>query len=259
MSTLNVVLTHLPAEAVDHQLAALTHISPSSRFVVCHGGRREDCEAVSRAEAAFIVDPTLRGAPRSLQSYDEIFATVHDRWVAPADDVDAVYFFEFDHIVLRPGFEASLSDVAATMRADFLGKHCVVRNGSNWEHYGRFRRDPVLLAHLRRVSVREDPTVMYGTLGDGMWLTRDALAAYVGVSEHPPCYGELYVPTLLHHLGFRVADIDQASDLYDHVRWIPPYSALEVETLADSGATFAHPVKDRGVWQRIADRVSGAP
>ncbi len=58
--------------------------------------------------------------------------------------------------------------------------------------------------------MRKDLTRLYGCLGDGMWLSREALNAYVGVGEHPPCYNETYAPTLLHHLGFRVVDVDGA-------------------------------------------------
>lgn len=249
MSQLNVVVTHLAAAAVDEQLAALHAIAPASRFVVVHGGRAEDAAAVSAADAVFTDDPTLRGAPRSLQSYHEIFGLAHARWVAPDPDVDAIYFFEFDHLVLRADFEASLRAVAAAAGAQMLGKTCVERTGTNWEHYARFRRDPALLAHLRRLSVRDDPTRMFGTLGSGMWLTREALAAYVAVEDRPPGYGELYVPTLVHHLGFRVAPVD--GGLYAHVRWDPPYTPDEVTRIRAAGATFVHPVKDPAIWREL--------
>ena len=80
-----------------------------------------------------------------------------------------------------------------------------------------------------------------------MWLSRSALKSYVEVREHPPCYCETYVPTLLHHLGFRVVDVDAHSDLYRYVRWLPVFSAEEAIALARDGAVFVHPVKDPGV------------
>ncbi len=90
--------------------------------------------------------------------------------------------------------------------------------------------------------MRKDLTRLYGCLGDGMWLSREALNAYVGVGEHPPCYNETYAPTLLHHLGFRVVDVDAPSHLYRHVRISPPFSADEVISLAKRGGTaFVHP------------------
>jgi hypothetical protein len=95
--------------------------------------------------------------------------------------------------------------------------------------------------------VRDDPQRLYGTLGTGMWMSRAALESYVALRFHPPCYGELYVPTLLHHLGHRVVDIDAASDLYRAVRWEPEAGIEEIEELTRSGAFFVHPVKDLAV------------
>jgi hypothetical protein len=91
-----------------------------------------------------------------------------------------------------------------------------------------------------------------------MWLSRDALADYVAVDRHPPCYGELYVPTLLHHLGHRVVDADAHSGHFAHVRWDPPYTPAEVTALAAGGATCVHPVKDMDAW-RAAAGAAAAP
>jgi hypothetical protein len=256
MTTLTVVLTHVDAATVDEQLGLLAQIAPGARFAVCHGGARDQFEAIAHPDTAFVDDPTLRGAPRSFQSYHVTFATIWERWVAQDPSITAVYLIEYDHLVLCGDFAARLAEVAARTGAGFLGKNAFVRNATNWEHYGRFRRDPALRAHLRRHSVREDPTRMYGTLGDGMWLSREALAGYVAVPEHPPCYGELYVPTLLHHLGHAVVDLDAESDLYAHVRWDPPYGAGEVEALQAAGVAFVHPVKDLAVWRRAAQSAS---
>jgi hypothetical protein len=88
---------------------------------------------------------------------------------------------------------------------------------------------------------------MFGTLGDGMWLSRNAAHSYVAAAPHPECYGELYVPTLLHHLGHEVVDVDAHGSLYDAVRWTPEFTEPEVEVLVRSGAAFVHPVKDADV------------
>ena len=80
-----------------------------------------------------------------------------------------------------------------------------------------------------------------------MWLSRRALDSYLSLEAHPRSYGELYVPTVLHHLGHRLVDIDAVSDLYRDVRWEPEYDLAEVLALKRSGATFVHPVKSAAV------------
>jgi hypothetical protein len=244
VSTLNVLLTHLPAGAVDAQLRALRTMAPESRFAVCHGGDRREFERIGDGEAAYVDDPSLRGAPRSLQSYNETLRVVAERWLAGEPAIDSVYLFEFDHLILRADFEPALRELAARTGADLLGKGVSVRNHTNWPHYTRFRRDAALLAQLRRVSVRDDPGRMFGMLACAMWLSRAAVEAYVATGDHPPCYGELYVPTLLHHLGLEVVDVDALSDLYRAVRWTPEYDAAQAQALRAAGAAFVHPVKD---------------
>ena len=248
---LNVVLMHQDADTVDAYVRYLQAVEPGARFAVAHGGRREDFDRVRHAAKVFIDDPSLRGAPRTFQSYHATLGELERAFVIGDADIDAVYLFEWDHMVLRSGFEVLLTALAERHGAGFMGKSCVERTGTNWHHYTRFRRDPALLAHLREHSVREDPTTLYGTLGNGFWLSRDALAAYTAVGERPHVYGELYVPTLLHHLGFRVVDIDGAGDLYRHVRFEPELTVEDVLEIKRAGGYFAHPCKAAGAYERI--------
>jgi hypothetical protein len=249
VTQLNVLLTHQDAAVVDDNVRYLRTVAPEARFVVAHGGQIGDYERVAHPEKVFIDDPTLRAPPRTHQSYHVLLAAVHDAFVAGDPSVRSVYVFEWDHIVLRGDFERPLRELAEHTGAAFLGKTCTDRTATNWHHYTRYRRDPALLAHLRVHSVREDPARLYGTLGNGFWLSREALAAYAALDDHPACYGELYVPTILHHLGFRVAEIPGA--LYAHVRYEPEVSLAELLALKRAGAFFAHPVKLAGVFDRI--------
>lgn len=251
MSTLTAVLAHLPAEEVDERLALLRAISPQARFVVCYGGPQPEFDRIRHEDRVFIDDPTLRGPEQHLQSLTQTLQALWHEYVSRDDALDAVYLIEYDHLVLDPEFETRLRDLADGAGADLMGKNCVERTATNDEHYIRFRRDPRLLAHLRRLSVRDDPTRLFGCLGDGMWFSRAALRAYLDVGEHPPCYCETYVPTLLHHLGLRLLDIDAHSDLYRHVRWIPPYDTEHVLAAFAAGAAFMHPVKSAGAVRAV--------
>jgi hypothetical protein len=240
VNQLNAVITHLPAAEAEQDLRALSELAPGSRFVACYTGPRDEFERLE-ADAILLEDGGLAGAPRSYQSYHGVFAALAEQ------SFDALYLIEYDQLVLDPGFEDALVGLAERTGADFMGKNCVARNGTNWPHYARFRRDSALLEHLRRISTRDDPTALFGTLGTGMWVSRDALDSYLSLDAHPPGYGELYVPTVLHHLGHRLVDIDAVSDLYRHVRWEPEYELAEISALKRSGTTFIHPVKSAAV------------
>ena len=247
MSTLTVVLTHLSADQVDERMHLLLAVSGEARFVVGYGGPRSEFDAIAWGEKVFVDDPTLRGPKEHLQSLTQIFEAAWHGYFVDDAELDSLYLIEYDHLILDATFEGRMRRLALDTRADLLGKTCVDRTATNAEHYVRFRRNPGLLAHLKKLTVREDPARMFGCLGDGVWLSRRALEAYVNVGTHPPCYCEIYVPTLLHHLGLRVVDVDAHSDLYRSVRWLPEYSVPEVLELAGAGAVFVHPVKDQSV------------
>ena len=249
MTQLNVLLTHQDPAAVDANVRYLRGVAPQARFVVAHGGRAEDCDRVALAHKVFVDDETLRGPPRRHQSYHLTLAALHEAFVRDDPEIRSVYVFEWDHVVLRGDFEAPLSELAERTGAHFLGKTCVERTATNWHHYTRYRRDEALLAHLREHSVRDDPGRLFGTLGNGFWLSREALAAYVAVGERPVVYGELYLPTILYHLGFDVAEIP--GELYREVRYEPEVSLDELLALKRAGGWFAHPFKTLGAFDRI--------
>jgi hypothetical protein len=239
MNQLNAVITHLPAEEAMEDLQLLRRIAPDSRFIACYNGTRSEFERLD--DAVLIERDEFAGDPRTFQSYHAVLEAL------AGQDFDSVLLLEYDQLVLDPGFERAMIEIAERTGAGFMGKDCVRRERTNWPHYARFRRDRDLFDHLRSISVREDPTAIYGTLGTGMWLSRPALDSYLSLEGHPRCYGELYVPTVLHHLGHEVVSIDAESDLYRHVRWDPDFELDEIRALQRAGAAFVHPVKSAEV------------
>jgi hypothetical protein len=246
MTMVTAVITHLDAEQVHAGTALLGALAPDARVVICYAGTRSEFERLEVSEKVFIDDPTLKSSGPHLQSMTQVFEAVWEACFAGDDDADSLYVIEYDHLVLDGEFERHLCELAEKTNADLLGKQCIDCSASNHEHYIRFRRDPRLLDQLRRHSVREETTRIFSCLGNGIWVTRRALEAYVAVGHHPPCYLEVYVPTLLHHLGFHVVNIDAHSGLYRHVRWLPPFTVAEVIERLGQGTAFMHPVKDEG-------------
>jgi hypothetical protein len=245
VSTLTVVLSHVDAEHADELMGLFGAVAPDARFVLCHGGARSAFERIKWAERFFVEDPTLRGPAQHLQSLNQVFEIAWREYFASDTDLDALYLIEYDHLILDGTFEERLRELARDTHADLLGKTCIDATATNLAHYVRFRRDGRLLAHLAGLSVRDDRERLFSCLGDGIWLSRRALEAYVNVCAHPPCYCEIYVPTLVHHLGFRVIDVDAHSDLYRDVAWQPERSVPEVLELAREGSVFVHPAKRR--------------
>lgn len=254
---LNVLLTHQGPEAVQANLRYLRALCPDSALVVCHGGAREDFDRISEPRKLFVEDESLRGPPTRLQSYNQLLQKVHAGYVAAQPAIDAVFVFEYDQVVLRPDFETALAQLLEHSGADFLGKNTTPRNDTNWIHALRFKRDPRFLAFLERLSVRDDPHRLYSCLGSGFVMRRPVLERFVDVEHFVSCYVELYLPTVVHHLGFAVEDCDRVSDIYDHVVHGPPKSLAEVLEAKRQGHFFAHPFKRVDLLGQVA-RAPGA-
>lgn len=244
MSLLTIVLTHLDAAAVDAHVQYVQTLAPSADLVLCHGGRRPDYEGVQFSRKMFLDEPTLRGEAATYQSYNELLTRVYREHMSANPEWTAALLLEFDHLPLRGDYAEQCERALDESGADFLGVDCGPRNDTNWYHYLRLRDDKGLQNFLRDVTTTDEPDRLFGCLGTGFVIRRQALAAFAGLEHYEPCYLELYLPTVIHHLGFKVGDLSSVSDLGRYARWAPVFSVEEAHRARADGAVFIHPYKD---------------
>jgi hypothetical protein len=242
MAFLTAILTHLEDELVRAQLDYLQALAPNSRFVVCFGGGREQYRRLGADDALFIDEPSLRAAPHE-RSHTSVLTAFYEARVRDHPEVELVYFIEFDHLILRGDFERDLTELAARSGAGLLAKAASPRNDTNWPHFLRYRDDERVNRFFSSISVREDANQRWGCLGNGMLFSRDALAAFCSIHDHPHAYVELLVPSVVHHLGYDVVDVDRHSDLYASVSWRPEYDLEDAIRAKRAGRAFVHPFK----------------
>lgn len=240
-SFLTVILTHADARGVEQQLAYLGELAPASRFAVVHGGERSEFEKLG-ADALFVDDPHLRRYGEI--SLNRVVVSAHERWVAGDPDIELVYVLEYDLLVLRPDFEQTLAGLAQRTGAGLLGKAAGPRNDTNWPHYLSYRGNDSFNRFIEGVSRREDREVRLGCFGPGMLYSREAFDTVASaMGDAPPAFHELMLPTLVHHLGFPVVDVNELGDLYAGIRWKPPYTLEEALEAKRDGRVFVHPFK----------------
>jgi hypothetical protein len=191
----------------------------------------------------FIEDPSLRG-PHFEKSLNETFRTLYESRVRDDEAIELVYVIEYDHLILRGDFEQTLTDLAERTGAGLAAKWANPRNDSNWSHFLRVRDDAELASFVEGISRREDPGVRLGCLGTGMLFRRDAFSAFCTLDDPPARYCELFVPTVVHHLGFDVVDVDAVADLYAGIRWLPEFDLQGALAEKRTGRTFVHPFKE---------------
>ena len=144
-------------------------------------------------------------------------------------------------------------DRFSTMPAPSASGTASPRNDTNWSHYLRARNDAELNAFIERISRRDDPGVRFGCLGTGLLFRRDAFAAFCTLDDPPSSYFELFVPTVVHHLGFDVVDMDAVADLYMAIRWLPEFDVASAIDEKRAGRTFVHPFKQIDAVNALRD------
>jgi hypothetical protein len=248
---LYVLLTHRPAQEVAAYLDDFERVLPGRNIVVCYGGTRDEFDGFADlSNALFVDDPDLRR--RAGQSYTRVLKFVYERLVEPNPSYKFVHLMEYDHVVLSPQYEAELLEIMSGERVGLLAQNCTDHTMVNWCHGIDVLDDLELEGRLREISVRDqDVLSMWGGLGNGMTIGRKALEEFCRRAGDLSRFMEVYVPTVIYHLGYRVVGAPEAATLFDHVRFGPPYEREEAMRRARDGALALHPVKERTVQQDV--------
>jgi hypothetical protein len=237
---LNVVLTHQPPAEIARLAAWWGHVAVPDALLLVHGGPQGDFPAIVAPNKIHVASPRLRTVdnPRERQGYTEVFAAVAE-WMK-GRDFTHVYFAEFDHLPLVADLGSRLLARLAAEKADMLA-HGVQRvDDTGWHHYLYHGNDPEFHRHWERISRRADRRVVLSMLGTGSFWTREAFDAVAAEKEPFPIYLELYLPTLAHHLGFRVRPL--TSEEQPYVRNVGDFRE-KIRDARLAGAWTIHPVK----------------
>ena len=243
---LNLILTHQRAPQVGAMLRWWAHELPDAAILLAvnHGPEIGDGEfdAIAHPDKVRVNDPRLRTRdhPRGRQSYSAVFAATA-AWLAARPEFGFVHFAEFDHLPLVADFNARQHALLEREEADVLGFAVRRVDGTSQSIWLSHVTDAPLRQFFRTESVRADPSVVLSMFGSGSFWTRGAFLAVAAVAEPCPVYLELWLPTLAHHLGFRVRGYgDGAASSYiknlgDRVS--------EIHGARAAGAWSIHPVK----------------
>lgn len=234
------ILVHEEAEKVEalHRYwNSLGYASESILFV--HAGGRSEFEALRLSNKVFVEDKEIRTIfhPMEKQSYGgalrEIAAWMGDR------EIEAIAMVEYDHLPLDGKWGNKLCDLLNKEEADLLCHHLTRVDGTNASHYLYHMSDPRFPNLWKSFSLREDKEICFDAVMTGSVWRRAALEAVAGRKEEIPVYLELYLPSLTHHLGFRVRCHGDQDRFVKVVPIDEPFSPKWRET----GAWSLHQVK----------------
>ena len=150
-----------------------------------------------------------------------------------------MHFAEYDHVPLVNDLNQRQQQRLEAEAADVLGFHLHRIDGTSSAHFLYHADNPAFPSYWNKITRRPDPRVVLSMFGTGNFWTREAFCTVAAMEEPFPIYMEIYLPTLAHHLGFRVRDISEQNKF---VRALPN-EIISIEEARKEGAWTLHPVK----------------
>ena len=219
--------------------------APEDVLLAC-GGSEADFRGVVHAQKIFVDDPRLRTRDhqRELQSYTAIFRGVSG-WLRGRPH-ECVHFCEYDHVPLAVDLNRQQSGRLDSEKADVLGCRLLRVDGTSHPHYLHHTREGRFHEFWQTVSQRADRRVVMNMFITGSVWRREAFETVAAVEEPFPMYTELYLPTLAHHLGFRVRPLPDQDRFVDNIADM----TAKLGEARQACAWAIHPVKK--LWQTAA-------
>jgi hypothetical protein len=215
-----------------------------TELLVAYGGPVENFSKLDFSRKIFVRDERLRTRDhvRQRQSYTGVFQTAST--ALRKSEYQYVWLVEFDHIPVNFRIIPELKRRMAKAGADIVCYHLRRVDGTNSPHFLEHARDREFFDFWQRVSVREEKGTVLSMFASGSLWRREAFDALAATDESFPTYLEIYLPTMAHHLGFRLCDLGEQNDFIRPV----PIRSLTFESARARGALSVHPLKD--FWDR---------
>jgi len=199
-----VLLTHQEPDSVASMLEYWKRCEPDAEILVAYGGRETAFDELAGANKLYVASDRLavNDLQRELQSYTLLWQIISD-WMREQPH-NAILFAEYDYVPTAPGLLGMSLAFMKAEGADVCGYRVRRIDGTNHPHYLYHQSNQRLLNLWAKMSIRKDRSVVLSMWGMASLWTRQAFDAVASVSEEENAYLELWLPTVAHHLGFRV-------------------------------------------------------
>lgn len=237
-NVLNVLLAHQEPGICAGLIRRAAPIAKDG-LLLAYGGNAKSFSAIAYNPKIFIEDERLRTRDhqRQFQSYSEIFRSTSN-WMK-GQAFEFVHFFEYDHVPLVHDLNIRQQEKLHAEAADVLGFRLERIDDTSHPHYLHHATLPAFQDLLRQKSCRTEKDVVLSMLLTGSFWTRETFDSVARSQEPCPVYMEVYLPTLAHHLGFRLRGYGKQEEF---VSYQGDWSSM-IESARSRGAWTVHPVK----------------
>jgi N-acetylglucosaminyldiphosphoundecaprenol N-acetyl-beta-D-mannosaminyltransferase len=236
---LNVVLTHIDGTRFHNLRERWRTVCNEEDLWIAFGGKRHRFDTLGAQRSVFIGDAGLRrdDNQREKQSYTGIFHAMAP--IVEKERPDFIYLSEYDHIPLRADLNALQVAEISAEGADVMGHWLYRVDGTSHYHMLYHQSDPGFLSYWESVSKRQDKGVVLSMFGSGSFWSREAFLAVAARKQEISCYLEIYLPTLAHHLGYRVRCWDESRHMISNL----PSGKWTADAARGNQCLTIHPVK----------------
>ncbi|HEY1769202.1 MAG TPA: hypothetical protein VGG02_02985 [Chthoniobacterales bacterium] len=234
-----VLLSHQLPSDLERTMETWRSVVSADSLLLAYGGASSNFSKIDFEQKVFISDPRLRlrDQQREHQSWEGVVQAANDFLQNSAHQY--LYLVEYDHIPLRGDLLDRLKERLLTEQADVIAHHLHRIDGTSSAHYLYHKNEGRFHDYFARISKRDEKGVILSMLGTGSFWKRKAFKAVAACEEPFPIYVELYLPTLAHHLGFRLRDLTDQNRFVMHLG----DRGSEIEEARRQGAWTLHPVK----------------
>jgi hypothetical protein len=237
---LTLLLSHQTPAELEPLLRVWQQVADPDSVLLAYGGIEDQFARIGFEPKVFIDDPCLRTRDhqRERQSCTGVLRQAA-QWMKSRPQFRYVHFVEYDHLPLVADLYARMIARLELEQADVLAFHLRRVDGTSDAHYLHPANEPRFHAYFSSITRRRDPEVVLAMLGTGSFWKREAFEAVISQEEPFPIYFELYLPTLAHHLGYRLRDFGEQNAFV----WNVGDFSQRINQCRASGAWSAHPVK----------------
>jgi len=237
---LTLLLSHQPPRTLERVLDRWRTVAGAKEILLAYGGTAENFSHIVHEAKVFVSDPRLRTRDhqREYQSYTSVLQEA-STWLNDRSSIEYIHFVEFDQLPLVAELDERLQRRIDEKSADLLAHHLHRVDDTGHPHYLYHAQKAAFHQWIAEVTVRAEKNAVFSMLGTGSFWRRECFNAVAKLEEPFPIYFEIYLPTLTHHLGFRVASWEDQSAFITN----RPSASLNFANAQKAGAWTLHPIK----------------
>lgn len=208
--TCHIIICHASPPEAELIYRTWRNQDPNALALIAYGGTEENFNNLSESiKAVFVPDFSLRTKDhaRERQEYSGVFRKAVAWMAVQPEEITHVHVVEYDVFPAAKNVGALLYAALLREDADVIGYGLYDFTGTIHPQNRHQLADPDFSGFISSSSKRENSSRLITMLGCSSYWSRPSFDEVATLKGVPPVYLEVAIPTLAHHLGYRVRPV----------------------------------------------------